>query len=354
MSRILSKSNRKRKLIAKQRAHRIKQRQRERGMEQARASKFEQPVLSTTQTRYEVSDRVSGTAYGGIALAHRLAVDIGLVDAINRKLHVLKTHVPYHESDHVLNFAFNAMCDGRCIEDIECRRQDEAYLDALGVSSVPDPTTAGDFTRRFDEHHIWCLHDACDEGRLNVWSEQPEDFFEEAVIDMDGTYVITDAECKQGVDMCYKGNWAYHPLVTTLANTNEVLSIVNRPGNRPSEEGAYLQADRAIALCRRGGFKSIRLRGDTAFKQTTHLDRWHGQGVVFQFGYDARSNLVKFADELDESKWTQLNRPKKYEVKTSTRRRPENVKPTIVRARGYLNQRLNSEQVAEFDYSPTA
>ena len=62
---------------------------------------------------------------------------------------LFKIHLPYHESDHVLNLAYNALCDGRCLEDLELRRQDEAYLNLLGAERIPDPTTAGDFCRRF-------------------------------------------------------------------------------------------------------------------------------------------------------------------------------------------------------------
>ena len=95
---------------------------------------------------------------------------------------------------------------------------------------------------------------------------------------MDGTLTVTTGECKEGMDISYKGDWGYHPLIVSLANTGEVLSIMNRSGNRPSEEGAADEADSAIALCRQAGFRVIRLRGDTAFSQTEHLDRWHNAG----------------------------------------------------------------------------
>jgi len=67
-------------------------------------------------------------------------------------------------------------------------------------------------------------------------------------------------------------------LVLSLANTGEPLYVVNRSGNRPSHEQAAFYFDRAIALCRRAGFQTIRLRGDTDFTQSEHLDRWDAEG----------------------------------------------------------------------------
>jgi hypothetical protein len=134
-----------------------------------------------------------------------------------------------------------------------------------------------------------------------------------------------------------------------------VLSIVNRSANRPSEEGAAEEADRAIALCQKAGFRCIRLRGDTAFSQTEHLDRWDDLGNVrFQFGYDQRKNLVKIADNLNESDWSKLTRPARYPVRTKPRSRPDNVKRRVIRRRKYEHLELKSEQVAEFEYQPAA
>jgi hypothetical protein len=195
--------------------------------------------------------------------------------------------------------------------------------------------------------------DAIDEARLTVWGRQPKAFFREAVIDMDGTLVVTTGECKEGMDISYKGTWGYHPLLVTLANTGEVLSLVNRSGNRPSEEGAAAEADRAIAVCRRGGFRRLRMRGDTAFSQTEHLDRWDEAKVLFQFGYQATPNLQDLVENLPKSAWKTLHRPPAYEARGPARARPPRVKRQVIRRREFLHLELKSEQVAEFSYRPT-
>lgn len=302
---------------------------------------------------YEVSERARGMGVGGIGAIHGLARRVGLVEAIDDALHLLKVHLPYHESDHVLNVAFNFLAGGRCLEDLELLRNDEVYLDALGTQRIPDPTTAGDFCRRFEVEDVEALMDAINEVRLRVWSEQPETFFDEAVIEADGTFVNSTGECKEGMDFTYQSGWGYHPLLVSLANTQEPLFLVNRPGNRNSPEGAASRYDQSIALCRRAGFRRITLRGDTAFSQTDYLDGWDTGDVRFVLGYSAAPNLVERARGLPEKAWKRLLRPPKYEVQTEPRTRPVNVKEQAVRARGYENLCLGSEDVASFPYSPT-
>ena len=130
--------------------------------------------------------------------------------------------------------------------------------------------------------------------------------------------MATDADCKDGIDTAYNGVWGYHPLVISLANTKEVLRLKNRPGNRPSHEGAAALLDECIALCRDAGFRKIVLRGDTDFLQTKHLDRWHEQvDVRFVFGYDCCASVHLIADDLPPSAWKPLHRPPKYTVQTT-------------------------------------
>jgi len=314
----------------------------------------QKPMLSAGNIQYEMGDRLRGTAIGGIGVMHQVARRTGLIGSIDGNLKLLKRHLPYHESDHVLNIAYNALNGGTCLEDIELRRQDEVYLDALGAQRIPDPTTAGDFCRRFGPADIEGLMSSINETRLKVWKQQGGEFFEQAIIDADGTLAETSGECKQGMDITYNGKWGYHPLLISLANTQEPLFLENRSGNRPSHEGAAARLDQAVDLCARAGFRRVLLRGDTDFSQTRYLDGWDDQGVGFIFGIDAMAKLVSLADALDPQVWKRLERPEKYEVATAERKRPENVKEKIVRERGFQNIRLQGEDVAEFMYQPGA
>lgn len=307
------------------------------------------PIMAGTNIHYEMGDKTRAMSYGGIGAIHKMVKQIGLDKEIDN-LELLKAHVPYHESDHVLNIAYNVLVGGKRLEDIELRRNDEVFMNAIGAERIPDPTTAGDFTRRFQKKDLALLMDYINNAREKVWSKAPRGLMEEAIIDVDGTLAGTLGECKEGMDISYKGIWGYHPLIISLANTNEVLYLVNRSGNVVSHDGAAEWIDRAIALVSPHS-KKILVRGDTDFSLTANFDRW-SERVDFVFGMDACKGFVTRAEALEEARWEPLMRKPKYEVLTEEREKPENVKERIVIERNFDNIRLNSEDVAEFEYSP--
>ena len=308
------------------------------------------PIMTGQNIHYEMGDKTKAMSYGGIGAIHKMVKQIGLDKEIDDNLELLKAHLPYHESDHVLNIAYNALVGGKRLEDIELRRNDEIFMDAIGAQRIPDPTTAGDFTRRFQKTDLVLLMECINNARERVWSKAPRGLMTEAIIDVDGTLAGTLGECKQGMDISYKGIWGYHPLIVSLANTNEVLYLVNRSGNVVSHDGAAEWIDKAIELVSPHA-KKLFIRGDTDFSLTAHFDRWSEQ-VDFVFGMDACEGFVARAEAHEAGRWVPLIRKPKYDVVTEEREKPENVKARIVVERNFDNIRLNSEEVAEFEYSP--
>ena len=143
----------------------------------------QRPELAAANIRYEIAERTRAITAGGIGAVHLLVRRLGLDRAINDRLGLLKVHLPYHESDHVLNIAYNLLAGGTRLEHLELLRNDEGYLDALGARRIPDPTTAGDFCRRFDVERVTALQEVFNDTRIEVWKQQRADFFKEAILE---------------------------------------------------------------------------------------------------------------------------------------------------------------------------
>ena len=308
-------------------------------------------MFKGSNIHYEMAERVAAVNCGGIGAMHLMVQRLGLVEDIDCNLHLLKVHLPYHESDHVLNIAYNILAGGVRLEDIEQRRQDESFLNGLDAQRIPDPTTAGDFTRRFSETDIVTLLECFNRSRQALWKVQPEEFLKEAFIDVDGTIAGTHGECKEGIGLSYKGIWGYAPLIISLANTKEVLYLINRPGQSASHSGSVEWIDRAAQLVEPVA-GTVTIRGDTDFTHTAHLDRWDEAGRRFILGMDAHLKVVGLAEALPATAWKKLKRVPKYEILTEPRRKAIRHKEQIVIEKEFRNQVLVGEDIAEIHYQP--
>ena len=165
----------------------------------------EAPVVGTGNLVYELGEKVRAIAAGGIGLVEQLVDAIGLRARLDERVHVFTRHRPYHESDHILTMTYNVLTGGQALEDIDRLRNDVTFLDAVGARRLPDPTTAGDFLRRFTPEDVTALMEAQNDARLCVWKAQPSRFRAQAVIDVDGTIVPTTGKKKEGADFAYNG-----------------------------------------------------------------------------------------------------------------------------------------------------
>jgi Transposase DDE domain group 1 len=309
------------------------------------------PMFKASNIHYEIAERVQAVNCGGIGAMHLMVRRLGLIEDINTSLNLLKVHLPYHESDHVLNMAYNILAGGVRLEDIELRRNDENFLNGLDAQRIPDPTTAGDFTRRFAESDILSLQECFNRARQAVWTVQPQGFLKEAFIDVDGTIAATYGQCKEGMGLSYKGIWGYAPLIVSLANTKEVLYLVNRPGEAASHRDSVQWIDRAVELVAPVA-GTVTIRGDTDFTHTAHLDRWDQAGRRFILGMDAHPKVVQLAEQLPARAWKKLERLPQYEILTEPRQKAFRYKEQIVIEKEFTNRVLVGEDIAEMDYQP--
>ncbi len=315
------------------------------------------PVFRTRRLRVEIDRGSRATPYGGLALAHQLVQGLGLPQAIDQGVRLLKIYLPYHESDHLLTHAYNLFAGGTCIEDIVSLQDSEAFRDLVGAFRVPDPTTAGDFLRRFDATTLGFLQHVFDDTHEKVWAALPRAKRRVATVDLDSTIKPVYGECKEGADFSYTGKWSYHPLLISVAETNECLRLINRSGNRPSAEGSGEALDECLGRLTRH-FRKVRVRGDTAFggQETVRVCDVY-KNVEFAFGLNATANLVQMAENLSPRAFRPFrsNVPaggpaRKSRARRRHRRRTRRLR---ARARGYRTLRTVRQWVGEFRYRPT-
>ena len=308
------------------------------------------PMIRTDKIKYDYSDKIQGMNFGGIGVVLTFFENSGLVKLLDDNLNFFKIHKPYHESDHVLNLILNTLCGGECLDDLELLRNNPAYLDALGAVRIPDPTTAGDFLRRFDEDSIMELLKINNEINQRVWKfGNIKTKKEIGIIDIDGKLEKTFGECKEGIDMTYKGFWGFSNLLLTEATTGVHLYSICRPGNFLSQTDATKWINKGIKLVS-DNFLKLYLRGDSAYSLTKNFDEWDRDLVTFTFGYDAHPNIVEIAKSIENKAWKRIYRTK-IEGKT-LREKKQRYKEQKVIEREYLNKRLEREYVSEIEYKP--
>jgi len=313
------------------------------------------PVFRTRRIRIEADRRGKTTPYGGLALAHKLVSWLGLQKAIDSELELLKLHLPYRESDHLLTHVYNIFAGGDCIEDIASLQNSEPVRNLLGACRVPDPTTAGDFLRRFTGHDLGVVDGVMDELRSRGWKCLPRSRRRRATVDLDSTIKPVYGECKQGAAFSYKKTWSYHPLLVSLAETNECLRLINRSGNAGSAEGVEEALDPVLGRVTEC-FEEVVVRGDSAFYRKELMELCLAHGVHFALVMKATADLVARAEALPEERWRPfVSHPRESDAdkRPSCRRHRQRIRRIKARRRGYTTLSTIGEWVAEIRHRPT-
>ena len=318
------------------------------GSNPQRGREFRHPKLHAS------TESSSTTALGGLALAARLMATLRAPQAIDDSLELLKCHRPFSESDHVLTHIYNLFCGGTCIEDIADLQHSEAARRILGASRIPDPTTAGDFLRRFGEEDIIRLNEACDGLHRTAWRKRyGRRKQDQALVDLDSHVHHVYGHQKEGADFTYKGGFGYHPLVISLAETQECLRIVNRSGNVVSADGAHESLKSVIPLLQ-SRFRNIIVRGDSAFAKQDLYDTCDQNGIGFAFVSPDHRGFDALAEGISEKMWKPFRAKENGPAPSRKRRqRGKNKRSQKARERGKRDLKLEKQWVAEISYKPS-
>jgi hypothetical protein len=298
-------------------------------------------------------ESTESTAYGGLALATSLLSRLKAPQTIDAHLALLRSHRPFHESDHVLTHVYSLFVGGSAIEDIADLQHSEPVRRILGAARIPDPTTAGDFLRRFDGEAVGALDRAIDQIQARAWRcAGGKRRLERGVVDLDSHVRHVYGHQKEGADFTYKGGFGYHPLVISLAGTGECLRLVNRPGNVPSAEGAAAHLDQ-LAPHLGSRFKRVLVRGDSAFARQDIFDVCDEHGWSFAMVSPTQPNFAELAESLPARCWKPFRANEACSVKGARRRkRGVNRRRRMARRRGKRDLKLERQWIAELDYRP--
>ena len=317
--------------------------------------KDERPVIRNRQVRVQIQERGEITPYGGLSLAHDLAMRLGIDRDINHSMELLRLHLPYFNSDHLLTHVYNQYVGGSCIEDIAHLQHSDAIKHLTGACRIPDPSTAGDFLRRFNRSNLRAFQQVIDRAREKVWRQMPNSRKRVATIDMDSTIKPVYGECKQGADFSYTGKWSYHPLLLTLAETRELLRTLNRSGYAVSADGATAALKEVLPMVKRH-FGKVYVRGDSAFYQKAIIAQCVRNHVGFALVMDSYANLIAMAENLPESAWKPFSahaaqKAARTDPRRKTRRKRERVRRRKAQERGYKTLATTDQWAAEFNYT---
>lgn len=323
-------------------------------------------VMRLPKSHVEVDKDSSVTPYGGLALVVAFLKRFGVAERLDNALSVLKQHQPYTEADHVLAQAMNLYVGGTCIEDLAQLQHSEAVRRLVGACRLPDPTTAGDFLRRFDPGQnpgsLEALRQVGDEVQEAVWQHQERkskrNKHERIKIDVDGHLKKLYGDKKEEADFSHKGMWSYKQLLVSMGGTGEALALRNRSSNIRDSDGAAEVLDEVLARVGRRGRRML-VRADSDFDRKDMRAACEKHGAQFAFVGREFANRPGIAESIPEEQWKSFRT--RAERQAEERRKQPNYRPRKKRPnrrhekvceRKYHNLRLVRQWVSEVPWTP--
>jgi len=308
----------------------------------------------------ESDPRGEMTHYGGLVLAQQFVRRFRVAQQLDGALRLFRRHAPYHESDHVLALAYTLYADGTCLEDQAVLQGSEAVRRMVGACRIPDPTTAGDFLRRFKiVQDVEQLSGVIDEVEEAVWTKlcgkerRGTKKRELALVDLDGHVKPLYGAQKEGADFSYNGRWSYQPLVVSLGGSGECLKVVNQPGNARSSDAAA-KALRGVLPRVRRHFRNAIVRGDTDFDRSDVYNAAMDEGAYFAIGARLYPKRAAQVEAIAKKDWEPfVPRAEREERSWPLRHgRTSNWRRQKAAERGYRTLRTVKQWVSEIAYQP--
>ena len=241
------------------------------------------------------------TSYSGLSLFYALAEALEIPPLLDAHVRVKKRERGYPESEHILALAANAFVGGDFLDDLEALRADQALKVAIGREELPDPTTAGDFCRRFTRGHLYQLDRAMGAIFQAVYRRRPE--VTTWTLDLDAKVHEVHGAKKQGAAKAYNGVYSLQPFYAFVDETDELAHVELRAGN--THPGA--KAVRFLRRCLKkkpAGVRAVFLRSDSALYQREVVALAEREGIEFTITADQTAPLLARVEALPPEAWT--------------------------------------------------
>jgi len=242
------------------------------------------------------------TVHTGLSLFYAMAEILKIPKSLDEHVQVKQRDSGYPESEHILALAANAFVGGDFLDDLEALREDDAIKMAIGRKEIPDPTTAGDFCRRFSRGHILQINKAFAEIEHEVYKKRKD--VSDLTIDVDAKVHEVYGKKKQGAAKAYNGVYSLQPMYAFADETDELLHVEVRSGN--THPGA-----KAVSYLKRlakkipSSIEKIYLRSDSAFYNREVVEFCEEKGWEFSITADQTAALLRAINTLAPDAWCQ-------------------------------------------------
>jgi hypothetical protein len=229
-----------------------------------------------------------------------MAESLEIPRMLDEDVKVKRRESGYPESEHILALAANAFVGGDYLEDLEALREDVAIQRVIGRKDLPDPTTAGDFCRRFTLGHLLQLNRAYGKIQKRVYEQRPE--ITHWTVDVDAKVHEVYGEKKQGAAKSYNGVYSLQPMYGFVHETDEMIHCELRSGNtHPGAGGTGFL--RRLKRKIPASVKTVHLRSDSALYARKVVEFCEEEKWSFTITADQTGPLMKQIEGLRESAW---------------------------------------------------
>jgi len=199
----------------------------------------------------------------------------------------------------------SALSGGDCIDDAGAMRV--ASTPAVLGHDVRAPSTLGTFLRSFTWGHVSQVDRVLDELICRAWASGAGPGTGPVTLDVDSTVCETYGFAKQGARFGYTGVRGYHPLLASVAGTDDVVGVRLRGGNSHTGRGAAGFLTQVFNRVRRAGASGpMVLRADSGFYNRSVTEVCRKAEVSFSITVKLYKGLHKVIAAIEEKDWAPI------------------------------------------------